>query len=109
MNENRRVMDELRLIASPQGFQIFDSARKKLSVHACDVFIRPGMAPVMQIALPAGHVDVVGKPLFAVVDLETGKPRIIKRIEWADGAATDFPVPEKAVDASKSNEGAPGA
>ncbi len=103
MTENRRIFGELRLIASPQGFAVYDSARKKLSVHAIDVFIRPGMQPIMQVALPAGEVDVVGKPLFAIVDIETGKPRIVSRIEWADGASTDFPAPEKAQGVVKPN------
>jgi len=87
--------NELRLIASPQGFTVLDSSRRKLSVHAVDVMIRPGHPPFLHIALPAGNIDVVGNPIFAVVDVATGRPRVVKRIEWADGAATDFPVPEK--------------
>ena len=95
MTENRRPFDELRVIGSPQGFQVYDSARRKLNILALDLFLRPGNAPLMQIAMPAGNIDVVGKSLFAVVDPVTGKPRVVKRIEWADGQSTDFPEPEK--------------
>ena len=87
---------ELRVIGSPQGFQVYDSSRRKLNILALDLFLRPGNAPLMQIAMPAGNIDIVGKALFAVVDLATGKPRVVKRIEWADGQSTDFPEPEKA-------------
>src|SRR3974390_1100085 len=89
---------ELRLIASPQGYAVYDGTRKKLSVMAMDVFVRPGHPPFMQVALPAGNVDVTGKPLFAVVDPTTGKPRVVRRVEWADGASTDFPEPEKSAE-----------
>jgi hypothetical protein len=92
MSEN---LDTLRVIASPQGFAVYDNARRKLNVMAFDLFVRPNNAPLLQIAMPAGNVDVVGKALFAIVDLATGKPRIVKRIEWADGESTDFPEPEK--------------
>jgi hypothetical protein len=88
-------IDTLRVIGSPQGFAVYDNARRKLNVMALDLFIRPGNPPLMQIAMPAGNIDVVGKSLFAVVDMATGKPRIVKRIEWADGEVTDFPEPEK--------------
>ena len=87
---------ELRVIGSPQGFQVYDSSRRKLNILALDLFLRPGNAPLMQVAMPAGNIDIVGKALFAVVDLATGKPRVVKRIEWADGEHTDFPELEKA-------------
>ena len=86
---------ELRVIASPQGFAVYDSSRRKLNILALDLFLRPGNPPLMQIAMPAGNIDIVGKALFVVVDLATGKPRVVKRIEWADGQSTDFPEPEK--------------
>lgn len=95
MAETRGSLDTLRVIGSPQGFAVYDNARRKLNVMALDLFIRPGNPPLMQIAMPAGNVDVVGKALFAIVDLATGKPRIVTRITWADGETTDFPVPEK--------------
>ena len=96
MAETRGPLDQLRVIGSPQGFAVYDNARRKLNVMALDLFIRPGNAPLMQVAMPAGNIDVVGKALFAVVDPGTGKPRVVKRIEWADGEHTDFPEPEKA-------------
>ena len=96
MADSRGPLDQLRVIGSPQGFAVYDNARRKLNVMALDLFIRPGNPPLMQIAMPAGNIDVVGKALFAIVDLATGKPRIVKRIEWADGEHTDFPEPEKA-------------
>jgi hypothetical protein len=97
MPENKSSsLDTLRVIGSPQGFAVYDNARRKLNVMALDLFIRPGNAPLMQIAMPAGNIDVVGKALFAIVDVATGKPRVVKRIEWADGEHTDFPEPEKA-------------
>jgi hypothetical protein len=92
------AFSELRLIASPQGFAVYDAARKKLAVLAIDVMIRPGNPPLMSVALPAGPIDVVGKPIFAVVDPASGQPRVVRRIEWADGTTTDFPAPEKAAD-----------
>ena len=88
-------LDTLRVIGSPQGFAVYDNARRKLAIMALDVFIRPGQPPLMQIAMPAGNIDVVGKALFAVVDPETGKPRVVRRIDWADGSSVDFPDPEK--------------
>ena len=103
----RRPLDELRVIASPQGFAVYDSNRRKLSVHALDVFVRPGHAPMMQIALPAGNIDVVGKSIFAVVDPASGKPRVVRRIEWADGEHTDFPEPEKSQNVSAANNEGP--
>src|SRR3974390_3149173 len=99
---------ELRLIASPQGYAVYDGTRKKLSVMAMDVFVRPGNPPFMQVALPAGNVDVTGKPLFAVVDPTSGKPRVVKRIEWADGESTDFPAPEKGETVVNKNTGGNG-
>jgi hypothetical protein len=96
---------ELRLIASPQGHAIYDGTRKKLEILAADVFVRPGHPPFMQVALPAGTVDVMGKALYAIVDPTTGKPRVVKRIEWADGQATDFPEPEKAETVVNENKG----
>jgi hypothetical protein len=88
-------LDTLRVIASSQGFAVYDNARRKINVMALDLFIRPGNQPLMHIAMPAGNVDVVGKALFAIADPATGKPRIVKRIEWADGESTDFPEPER--------------
>jgi hypothetical protein len=96
---------ELRLIASPQGHAVYDGTRKKLEILAVDVFVRPGHPPFMQVALPAGNIDVAGKALYAIVDVTTGKPRVVKRIEWADGERTDFPEPEKGTE-SVSNVGA---
>jgi hypothetical protein len=96
MAETRAPLDQLRVIGSPQGFAVYDNARRKLNVMALDLFIRPGNPPLMQIAMPAGNIDVVGKALFAIVDVATGKPRVVRRIEWADGEHTDFPEPEKA-------------
>ena len=96
MADSRAPLDQLRVIGSPQGFAVYDNARRKLNVMALDLFIRPGNPPLMQIAMPAGNIDVVGKALFAIVDVATGKPRVVKRIEWADGESTDFPEPEKA-------------
>jgi hypothetical protein len=96
MAETRGRLDTLRVIGSPDGFAVYDNSRTKLNVMALDLFIRPGNPPLMQVALPAGMIDVVGKALFAIVDMTTGKPRVVKRIEWADGEATDFPEPEKA-------------
>lgn len=96
MVDGRKPLDELRVIGSLQGFAVYDSSRRKLNVMALDVFVRPGQPPFMQIAMPAGDIDIVGKPLFAIVDPASGKPRVVKRIEWADGEATDFPEPEKA-------------
>ena len=55
--------------------------------------------------MPAGNIDIVGKALFAVVDLATGKPRVVKRIEWADGQSTDFPEPEKVQGVVNSQDG----
>jgi hypothetical protein len=109
MEQNRRVFDELRLIASPQGFAVYDSSRRKLSVHAADVIIRPGNVPLLHIALPAGSVDVAGKSVFAVVDPATGKPRVVRKVEWADGAETVFPVPEGAQGVFNSKAGGNGA
>jgi hypothetical protein len=107
--QNRRVFDELRLIASPQGFAVYDTAKRKLSVHAADVIIRPGNAPLLHIALPAGSIDVVGKSVFAVVDPATGKPRVVRKVEWADGEETSFPVPEGAQGALNQKAGGNGA
>lgn len=109
MSENTSGnLDTLRVIGSPQGFSVYDNARRKLAVMALDLFIRPNAAPLMQIAMPAGNIDVIGKPLFAVVDPGTGKPRVVKRIEWADGESTDFPAPEQ-VQAEASQTSAPGS
>jgi len=85
----------LRLIASPEGFAVYDNSGRKLAVAAVDLFVRPGQPPMMMVALPAGNVDVVGKVLFAVVDPELGKPRVVTRIEWADGSVSDYPAPEQ--------------
>lgn len=87
--------EELRIIGSPKGFAVYNSGRRKLSVMALDLFVRPGQPPLMQIAMPAGNIDVVGKALFAIVDVATGKPRVVRKIEWADGQSTEFPDPEK--------------
>ena len=103
MADSRAPLDQLRVIGSPQGFAVYDNARRKLNVMALDLFIRPGNPPLMQIAMPAGNIDVVGKALFAIVDLATGKPRVVKRIEWADGQSTDFPEPEKVAAVVKGN------
>ena len=62
---------------------------------AVDMMIRPGVPPMIMVAMPAGDIDVDGKALFAVVDPSSGRPRVVKRIEWADGGVTDFPEPEK--------------
>jgi hypothetical protein len=94
---------ELRLIASPQGFAVYDGTRKKLEILAMDVFVRPGQPPFMQIALPAGNVDVAGKALYAIVDPTTGKPRVVRRIEWADGESVDYPVPEKSAESAPTD------
>ena len=110
MSETKQPLDQLRVIGSPQGFAVYDNARRKLNVMALDIFMRPGNAPLMQIAMPAGNIDVVGKALFAVVDVGTGKPRVVKRIEWADGEDTDFPEPEKAqavVNPNANGQGVP--
>jgi hypothetical protein len=90
MTDNR--MDTLRVMADPNGYQVYDTARNKLNVLACDILIRPGQPPLLQISLPAGRIDVVGTPLFALVDPDTGRPRVVKRVDWADGAFTEFPV-----------------
>jgi hypothetical protein len=103
------AFSELRLIASPQGFAVYDSNKKKLGVLAVDVMIRPGNPPMLSIALPAGNVDVVGNAIFAIVDPASGSPRVVRRIEWADGQATDFPAPEKAKGVVKSESGGNGA
>jgi hypothetical protein len=95
MTETRGRFDTLRVIGSPDGFAVYDTGRTKLNIMALDLFIRPGNPPLMQVAMPAGMIDVVGKALFAIVDVATGKPRVVKRIEWADGESTDFPEPEK--------------
>jgi hypothetical protein len=84
-----------RLIASEQGFSVYDSEKRKMPVAAVDMMIRPGVPPMIMVAMPSGDIDVDGKALFAVVDPSSGRPRVVKRIEWADGAATDFPEPEK--------------
>jgi hypothetical protein len=96
MAETRGRFDTLRVIGSPDGFAVYDTGRNKLNIMALDLFIRPGNPPLMQVAMPAGMIDVVGKALFAIVDVDTGKPRVVRRIEWADGAHTVFPEPEKA-------------
>jgi hypothetical protein len=103
MAETQGPLDQLRVIGSPQGFAVYDNARRKLSIMALDVFIRQGHPPLMQIAMPAGNIDVVGKTLFAIADPQTGKPRVVKRIEWADGESTEFPDPEKVQAVFNSN------
>jgi hypothetical protein len=97
-----------RLIASEQGFAVYDSEKRKIAVAAVDMMIRPGVPPMIMVAMPSGDIDVDGKALFAVVDPSSGRPRVVKRIEWADGQATDFPEPEKAASGPKvSSEQAP--
>jgi hypothetical protein len=87
----------VRMVASPEGFAVYDSSKRKLAAAAVDVMVRPGVAPMLMLALAGGNVDVQGNSLFAVVDPLTGKPKVVTRIEWADGTASEFPAPEKAV------------
>jgi hypothetical protein len=85
----------VRMVASPEGFAVYDSSKRKLAAAAVDVMVRPGVAPMLMLALAGGNVDVQGNSLFAVVDPLTGKPKVVTRIEWADGTASEFPAPEK--------------
>jgi hypothetical protein len=89
--------NSVRLIASKEGFQVIDSSGKKLAAAAIDCFIRPGAPPMIMLALAGGQIDIAeAKALFAIVDPTTGKPRVVRKIVWADGGADmEFPVPEK--------------
>jgi hypothetical protein len=92
----------VRLIASAQGFTLYDGNNKKLAVAAVDLMIRPGVPPMVMAALAAGQVDVAeSQAMFAIVDPQSGKPRVVRKIQWADGGETDFPAPEKAASGPK--------
>lgn len=89
------IKEGLRVIASEQGFVVYDRDKRKVACAAVDLLIRPNVPPMIMVAMPSGDIDVDGKALFAVVDPSSGRPRVVHRIEWADGEATDFPAPEK--------------
>ena len=89
-------MDEVRVIASRDGYSVYGPKKEKLQAVAVDVLIRPGSPPIISLALPGGQIDIAGGAFYAVFDPRAGRARVVKRIEWADGEATDFPVPPQA-------------
>jgi hypothetical protein len=86
----------MRICASPDGFFVQDSAKNNIYVAAMDVAIRPNMPPMIQVAMACGNIDIVGKPLFAVMDPSNGQARVVRKIVWADGTEMEFPAPERA-------------
>lgn len=96
--------DQIRVIASAEGLTVKDALGGNMQTLGVDIGLRPGLPPVMVVRLAAGAFDVQGVAQYLAFDPETNAPRAVRRIEWADGTAIDFPLPpppaQAAADAS---------
>jgi hypothetical protein len=82
----------LRIFSSPQGLSVLDAKRNAVpGIISADISLRPGKRAIMRINMVCGHFDVVGTPVFAIADPQTGQPRAVKRVEFADGTVFDAP------------------
>ena len=94
----KKDYSSLRVIAGPDGILVQDANRKAIpGIFGVDISIRPGKPPVMRVNLICGHFDVAGTPLFAVADPASGQPRLVSRIEFADGGTFEPPPPPAVV------------
>lgn len=88
-----KPLQSIRVVASPDGFFVKDSAGQNLNTAAVDIAVRPGKPPVVRLGLYCGNFDVAGVPVFSVADPATGRPKPVRKIIWFDGTSTDFPEP----------------
>jgi hypothetical protein len=90
----------LRIFSSPQGVSILDAKRNAVpGLISADISLRPGKSTLMRINMVCGHFDVVGTPVFAVADPQTGQPKPVKKIEFSDGTIFEAPpLPQPAPD-----------
>jgi hypothetical protein len=92
MANAKQDYSSLRIFASPQGIAILDAKRNAVpGIISADISLRPGKPTLMRLNMVCGHFDVVGAPVFAVVDPATGQPRAVKQITFADGTVFDAP------------------
>lgn len=83
--------DQLRVVASKDGMFVKDARGQNIHVFACNIALRAGKPPVMQMNLLAQPFDVQGVPTFLAQDPMTGEPKPVRRIEWQDGTVAEFP------------------
>lgn len=86
--------DQIRVVASPDGMFILDAKGAKIHVFAVNIALRAGQPPVMQLNMLAQPFDVAGQATFMAVDPVSGEPKPVKRIEFWDDTAHDFPKVE---------------
>lgn len=105
--------DQVRIIASPDGTIVKDALGNKMTVHGFSVSAHSGRPTTIVITLAAGQsnaVDIAGKPLFGIIDPESGLPRLVRKVIWSDGSETEFPeMPAQPVTFVKEGEAPPAA